>query len=206
MPEIQLHNLEGAVVGNVSLPKSLEGPADEAILWQAVRMYLANKRQGNASTKTRGEIRGGGRKPWKQKHSGRARAGSSRSPLWRKGGVTFGPHPRDHRYELPKALRRRALVESLKVKVTEQAVLAVETLEGIQPKTKALYGFLEKVNADNSALVVVGESSAILARIARNIPKIQVLPASDLNCYDVLHHRRLVITSAGIKQLEGLVK
>ncbi len=205
MAQIDLHNLEGQKIGSVDLPKSLEGPADKALLWQAVRMYLANRRQGTAQTKTRGEVSGGGKKPWAQKHTGRARHGSIRSPIWRKGGVVFGPHPRDHRYHLPEQIRRQALVESLKAKVSDQAVTAVETLEGLQPKTKALGRLLEQLKAERGALVVTDKANALLARISRNIPKVQVKPASDLNCYDVLAHSRLVVTSAGLKQLEGMV-
>src|SRR3989338_8710516 len=103
--EIQLFDLEGKAVGSVQVPAALEGPVNEAVLWQAVRMYLANRREGNAETKTRGQS-GGGRKPWKQKHTGRARAGSTRSPIWRGGGVVFGPHPHDFRYELPANVRK----------------------------------------------------------------------------------------------------
>ncbi len=202
MSEINLHNLEGKVVGSVTLPKTLEGPADRVLLWQAVRMYLANQRQGNADTKRRGEVSGGGKKPWAQKHTGRARHGSIRSPIWRKGGITFGPHPREYRYELPAQVRRRALVESLKAKVTDQAVLAVEDLDKLAPKTKALHQLLEQIKADR-ALLVIDRPSSILARISRNLPRVQVKPASDLNCYDVLSHPRLVVTSAGLKQLEA---
>ena len=205
MSQINVHNLEGKVVGTVMLPKTLEGKIDKAILWQAVRMYLANRRQGTANTKTRGEVRGGGKKPWAQKHTGRARHGSIRSPIWRKGGIVFGPHPREHRYSLPEQLRRRALVESLKVKIADDAILAVETLEGLAPKTKALHQLLGHIKIVGKVLVVIDQPSALLARISRNLENVRVTPASDLNCYDVLNHPRMVFTSAGLKQLETML-
>lgn len=204
MANIQIHDIEGKTVGAAPLPKALEGEVNQAILWQAVRMYLVNQRQGTAQTKTRGQVSGGGKKPWAQKHTGRARAGSIRSPLWRKGGVVFGPHPRDHRYELPAQIRRAALVNSLRAKIQENAVVAVDGLDKIAEKTKAMGQFLRQVKADEGALVVVAKPSALLARICRNIPRVQVKAASDVNCYDVLHHSRVVVTTAGLKQWEGL--
>lgn len=204
MAEVQLYNLEGKAVGSVPVPKGLEGPANEARLWQATRSYLANQRQGNADTKRRGEVRGGGRKPWKQKHTGRARAGSIRSPIWRKGGVVFGPHPRDYGYALPLKVRQAALLDSLKEKFTSQSVAVVETFEGIQPKTKALVGLLKGLGAESGALLVVENASASLARIARNLPDVRVRPTSDLTCYEVLDSRKLVLTAQALKQLEQL--
>ncbi|MBI3614945.1 MAG: 50S ribosomal protein L4 [Candidatus Omnitrophica bacterium] len=205
MPEIDLHNLEGQKIGSLPLPKSLEGPADKAVLWQAVRMYLANQRQGTADTKTRGEVSGGGKKPWAQKHTGRARAGSIRSPLWRGGGIVFGPHPREYRYQLPAQIRRKALVESLKAKVSDQAVKAVESFEQLQPKTKALGRLLQEMKVEKGALLVTDRPSPLLVRISRNLPRVAVKPASDLNCYDVLSHHQMVVTSEGLKQLEARV-
>ncbi|MCM8811922.1 MAG: 50S ribosomal protein L4 [Candidatus Omnitrophica bacterium] len=205
MPSIELHNLEGKVVGELSLPAALEGPVSQDILWQAVRMYLANQREGNADTKTRGEVRGGGKKPWRQKHTGQARHGTIRSPIWRKGGIVFGPHPREYRYSLPAAIRRKALVNSLRVKVSEKAMLAVESFEGLEPKTKSLAQLLKKLRVSGGALLVVDQPNTQLARIARNIPLVSVKPARDLNCYDVLAHPRLVLSAQGLKELEGVV-
>ena len=206
MAEIRLHNLEGQVVGSVPVPKAFEGPADTALLWQAVRNRLANRRQGTADTKTRGEVSGGGKKPWRQKHTGRARAGSIRSPLWRKGGTIFGPHPRDYRYSLPQTLRRKALAAAVQAKVSQEAVMAVETWEGFSPKTKALSQFLKKIQISGGALLVVERSHPTLVRIARNLPKVDVKAVSDLNSYDLLVHPRVVFTQEGWKQLEALVQ
>ena len=204
MASIQIHDIQGKVVGSATLPKALEGEVNKAVLWQAVRMYLANQRQGTAQTKTRGQVSGGGKKPWAQKHTGRARAGSIRSPIWRHGGVVFGPHPREHRYELPAQIRRLALVNSLRAKVQEQAVSAVDGLDKISQKTKAMGQFLHGMKATQGALLVVEKPNALLVRISRNIPKVQVKAVSDVSCYDVLYHRRVLVTTAGLKHWEGL--
>jgi large subunit ribosomal protein L4 len=203
--EIQMFDLEGKAVGSVQVPAALEGPVNEHVLWQAVRMYLANRREGNAETKTRGQVSGGGKKPWKQKHTGRARAGSIRSPIWRKGGVVFGPHPHDFRYELPASVRKVALVNSLRDKVSSQAVAVVKSFEGIAPKTKALAQLLRKLQAEKKALLVVEKPSPELVRISRNLAGVTaVKPASDLNCYDVLSATKLVVTAEAFKSWEAL--
>ena len=205
MDKIQLHDIEGKVVGSVELPSVLEGPVNKALLWQAIRLSLANQREGNAQTKTRGEVRGGGKKPWAQKHTGRARHGTIRSPIWRKGGVVFGPHPREYRYQLPAQMRRSALVESLKAKVNNNAVVALQTFEGLEPKTKALSLLLKRVQAPKGALLVVDRPNSLLARISRNLPRVVVRPAGDLNCYEVLAHPSLVVTTEGLNRLKGLL-
>ncbi|MDO8729620.1 MAG: 50S ribosomal protein L4 [Candidatus Omnitrophota bacterium] len=203
--EIQVVDLEGKVVGSVQVPAALEGPVNEAVLWQAVRMYLANRREGNAETKTRGQVRGGGKKPWKQKHTGRARAGSSRSPIWRGGGVVFGPHPHDFRYELPAGVRKVALVNSLRDKVSSQAVVVLKSFEGIAPKTKVLALLLRKLQAEKKALLVVEKPSPDLVRISRNLTGVMaVKPASDLTCYDVLSATKLVVAAEAFKGWEAL--
>ena len=203
--EIQLFDLEGKRVGSLQVPAALEGPVNEAVLWQAVRMYLANRRQGTAQTKTRGQVRGGGRKPWRQKHTGRARAGSIRSPLWRKGGIVFGPHPREHRYELPASVRKVALVNSLRDKIGGEAVAVIKTFEGLAPKTKALAQLLKKLQAERKVLLVIEKPSAELARISRNLAGVTaVKPASDLTCYDVLLSDKLVVTEGAFKGWEAL--
>ena len=202
--QVTLYSLQGKAVGSVDVPQVLQGPVNRLILWQAVRMYLANRRQGTADTKRRGEVSGGGKKPWRQKHTGRARAGSIRSPLWRKGGVTFGPHPREYRYSLPDRIRREALINSLRAKVIGRELAVVETLEGLNPKTKELAGLLEKMDACCGVLVVVEAPSAMLARISRNLPKVIVRPAADLNCYEVLASPKVVVTGAAWKQMEKI--
>lgn len=203
-PGMELFNLEGKVVGSIPVPKVLEGVVNKAVLWQVVRQRLANERQGNADTKRRGEVRGGGKKPWRQKHSGRARAGTIRSPLWRKGGVVFGPHPREYRYELSQHMKRTALLHSLRAKLSSQEVAIVQGLDGIEPKTRILARLLRQVGAQKKTLVIVDKSAPVLVRISRNIRGVMIRPASDLSCYDVLASHKLVVTAEALKQLEGL--
>ena len=203
-PDLQMVDLEGKVVGSVPVPAVLQGPVNETVLWQAVRMYLANQREGNAETKTRGQVSGGGKKPWRQKHTGRARAGSIRSPLWRKGGIVFGPHKREYRYSLPASVRKTALVNSLRDKFNSQAVAVVSSFDGLAPKTKALAQLLEKLHASEKSLVVVEKASPELLRVSRNIPTVFVRPASDLTCYDVLSSDRMVVTAGAVKVWESL--
>ncbi len=206
MAEFPVHNCEGKRVGAVQIPKALEGPVNADLLWQAVRMYRANQRQGTASAKTRAEVSGGGSKPWRQKHTGRARAGSSRSPIWVKGGVVFGPKPRSYRYSLPQQLRHSALVHSLKDKVASGSLAVLESIKEMPPKTKVLAALLDKLQGSGRILVVVDEPSKILARASRNLREVSVKPASDLNCYDVLAHSKLVMTAPALKQLGGAQK
>ncbi len=203
--QIVLHSKEGRAAGTLPVSQTFGGPVNAAVLWQAVRMYLANQRQGTADTKTRGEVRGGGKKPWRQKHTGRARAGSIRSPLWRKGGIVFGPHPREYRYELPKALRVKALVESLKVRVQAGDLLAVEGLEGGTPKTAQIRELLNKMQLTTKTLVVTDGPDPALARITRNLPDVTVKSVANLNCYDVLRHDKLVVFAGVLARLEGLL-
>ena len=167
-------------------------------------MHLANQRQGTADTKRRGEVRGGGKKPWRQKHTGRARAGSIRSPIWRKGGIVFGPHPREYRYALPEKLRRLALLNSLRDKFSSQAVMVIQGLDGLTPKTKALAGLLRKLQVEKKALLVVERPAPTWNRISRNLYGVEVRPVSDLTCYDVLASDKLVVTAEAFKQLEAL--
>ncbi len=203
-PGMELFNLEGKVVGSIPVPKVLEGVVNKAVLWQVVRQRLANERQGNADTKRRGEVRGGGKKPWRQKHSGRARAGTIRSPLWRKGGIVFGPHPREYRYELSQQMKRTALLHSLRAKLSSQEVAIVQGLDGIEPKTRILARLLRQVGAQKKTLVIVDKSAPVLVRISRNIRGVMIRPTSDLSCYDVLASHKLVVTAEALKQLEGL--
>jgi len=205
MPAIDLFSQEGKNVGTVDLPAALEGKVNKTLLWQAVRMYLANQRQGTHKTKDRGEVSGGGRKPWRQKHTGRARAGSIRSPLFKGGGVVHGPAPRDYSYQLPKTVRRKALLHSLMEKFGRQSLLAVESFDGLEAKTKVLAKVLKGVEVEQGALLVVDKHSPELYRISKNIPKVTVCVAGDLNCYDVLAASQVVFTSESVKQLEKLL-
>ena len=174
---------------------------DSALLHAAVRMQLANRRAGTAATKTRGLISGGGRKPWRQKGTGRARAGSTRSPIWRHGGTIFGPQPRDYSYSINKKAWRRALCLALSDRARAGAIIAVQALELAEPKTKAARAFLDKLGATH-ALVLIGEGEEGFMRAARNLAAHKVLPAQALNVYDVVNYDQLVMSEKTARAIE----
>ena len=175
---------------------------DNSLLHEAVRIQLANRRRGNASTKTKGFISGGGKKPWRQKGTGRARAGSTRSPLWRHGGTIFGPQPRDYSYKMPKKAWRHALCLALSDRAKNGKLVIVESLELAEPKTKAAVAFLAGLGV-NHALIIVGDEDANFLRAARNLAKHKVLPTVGLNVYDVLNYDEIVMTKTAAKAIEA---
>lgn len=196
-------NIQNEKVGEVDLNEALFGlRVDPHLLHAIVRMQRANRRSGNASTKTRAEVRGSSRKPWKQKGTGRARAGSVRSPLWRGGGVTFGPKPRDYSYKLPKKVRRLGLRMALSTRCNEEQLKIVDGFKLEDIKTKKFVSVMKALNIEN-ALVVIPERDENLERSSRNIPGVKVLPANGLNVYDVLLHQHLVLLQPCLEQLEA---
>jgi large subunit ribosomal protein L4 len=172
------------------------------LLHEAVRMQLANRRSGTASTKTKGFISGGGRKPWRQKGTGRARSGSTRSPLWRHGGTIFGPQPRDYSYKMPKRAWRRALCLAVSDRALNGKLMVVESLELAEPKTKQANAALKTLGL-NHALVVIGEDDANFFRAARNLAAHKVLLLAGLNVYDVLYYDELLMTAKTARALEA---
>ncbi len=190
----------GEVKSQVELPDSVFGQQGRpSLLWEAVRMYLANQRQGNAKTKTRGEVSGTGRKPWKQKSTGRARHGSRRSPIFVGGGVNFGPRPRDYGFDLPKKKRRQALRTALSARLAEGGVKVIEDFELSAPKTKELVQVLSGLGLTKSTLLLVGPGGENLNRASRNVPWLAVLPAVQVNTYQVLKYKHVVFTEGGLK-------
>jgi len=185
--------LSGAVFGSI-------GP--ESLLHEAVRMQLARRRAGTAATKTRGLISGGGRKPWRQKGTGRARAGSTRSPLWRHGGTIFGPQPRDYSYKMPKKAWRRALSLALSDRARNGKMVVVEALELPEPKTKHAKAALEALGLAH-ALIVLGDEDQTFYRAARNLAAHKVLRVAGLNVYDVLNYDELLMTAKTARALEA---
>jgi len=181
--------------------KVFDGKINIALLHQVTRMYLANQRQGTHATKTRGEVSGGGQKPWRQKGTGRARAGSNRSPLWRHGGVTFGPKPRDYGYELPKKIKQSAIRSSLNAKVRDQEIILVDKLKINQPKTKEFASILTALKIEGKALVIVAENTEALKRSSRNIPNVLLKPQHEVNAYDLLRFPQVVIEEAAFQTL-----
>jgi large subunit ribosomal protein L4 len=191
------------VVGEISLPAEVfAGPVRRHLLYEAVRMQQANRRGGNAATKTRAFVRGGGKKPWRQKGTGRARAGSTRSPLWRGGAVIFGPQPRDYSYRIPATARKAALRSALAAKAREGKVLVLDKITLEAPKTKLLAKLMADLNV-HSALIVVPQRDDALERAARNLPLVKVLRAEGANVYDVLRYDRLILTPDAVQALNG---
>jgi large subunit ribosomal protein L4 len=204
MPKVAVYNMQGQVVGEMELSEQVfGGPVNEAVLHSAVVMQMAGRRQGTASTKTRAEVRGGGRKPWRQKGTGRARVGSIRSPLWRTGGVTFGPKPRNYGYNLPKKVRRLALRSALSAKVKEGNLLVVDQLSLPEIKTKEMVKVLNALNATPKALVVTADEN--VQKSSRNIPGVLPMAAQGLNVYDLLNHDKLIITKEDVLKVEEVL-
>ncbi|HUF40633.1 MAG TPA: 50S ribosomal protein L4 [Verrucomicrobiae bacterium] len=171
------------------------------LLHQAVVMQLANRRAGSASTKSKGLVRGGGKKPWRQKGTGRARAGSIRSPLWVGGGTVFGPQPRDYSYRMPRTARREALLSALSTKKREDKLIVVDKIELDRPKTKQMVEALAGLKVE-SALIVIPRADANIERAARNLPRVKVLRVEGLNVYDLLRYEHLILTESALKALE----
>ena len=194
-------NLEGKEVGQIRLDGVWEEPINVRLLSQAVAMYRTNLRAGLASTKTRGDVSGGGKKPWKQKHTGRARAGSSRSPLWRHGGSVFGPRPRNMHYRLPQAIRRQALLESLKGKLRDQELVVVDQLIAQAPKTKPFARLAEVFKARQRSVIVLHRPTDALIKSLRNLETFALCNADNLNAFDVLNAHTVLLTKGAFEQI-----
>ena len=206
MPKVALYNTNGEQVGDIELNDSVFGvTVNQSVLHDAVVAYLANQRQGTHDTKTRAEVRGGGRKPWRQKGTGRARHGSTRSPIWKGGGIVFGPHPRDYSIKLPKKVRRLAMKSALSSKVESGNIVVLDLLLLEQPKTKDMVRILNNLKISNKALVVTADKNDNIIRSARNIPGIKPTSASHLNVYDLMAHQTLVITRDAVNRVEEVL-
>jgi len=204
MASVTLYNMEGQGIGDFELDDSVFGVVpNESVVHEAVVMYLASLRRGTVGVKTRAMVSGGGKKPFRQKGSGRARAGSSRSPLWRHGGVAFGPVARSYAYKLPRKKRRLAIKSALSDKVINGNLIVVDELKMDKPSTKTMVSFLGKLGASRKALVVTECGDAVLS--ARNIPGVQAVSAEGINVYNVLNHDMVVISSDQIRKIEGVL-
>ena len=194
MAKLDIIDRSGKTAAQVDLPESLfAGNANDHLIYEAVVNYRANQRQGTAATKTRAAVRGGGKKPWRQKGTGRARVGSIRSPLWKKGGTVFGPQPRDYSYELPKKVRRNALRSALIKKHADQELVVASELDVKEPKTKEALALLKAYKIDSALLVDFAEN-ANLFRAVRNLPQVKAVDVAGLNIYDVLAHKSVVFS------------
>ena len=203
MPTVNEVNFKGEVIGQFELSDSVFGaPVHVPAMHQVVVAHLANCRVGTHDTKDRGDVRGGGKKPWKQKHTGRARAGSSRSPVWVGGGVAHGPHPRDYHQKVNKKVRRLALCSALTLKVQEESMLVLDNFGLDAPKTKLMVAFLDTVKKGKKPLFVLHETNMAVVKSAANIPGAEVLHVDSINVYDLLNHDQLIATPEAVKKLE----
>lgn len=203
MPKVDILKQNGEVAGELELSAELfDIDVNEHAVYTVVKNHLANKRQGTQSAKTRGEVRGGGRKPWRQKGTGRARHGSTRSPIWRKGGVVFAPKPRSYRYTVPKKIRRLAMRSVLTSKFRDQELIVLDVLQMENFSTKAAKEVLKAVKAQKKAYVVVAEHDEKIIRSFKNLPNVATVQAQGMNVYDLLYHDSLIMTKDAVKVAE----
>jgi len=203
MPKITVFNTDGKQVGEMDLRDDIFGiEIKEALLHQAVQVYLANQRQGTRAAKTRSEVRGGGRKPWRQKGTGRARVGTIRSPLWTGGGVVFAPKQRDYSQKLPKKMRRKALLSALSSKVANNEMIVLDKLSFEEPKTKLVVNVLNNLNVGEKALLVLKGKDETVQKSARNIPGVKTTLVNNLNVYEILKYDTLIITKDAVNAVE----
>jgi large subunit ribosomal protein L4 len=203
MPVVKEVNFKGEVIGDFELSDAVFGaPVHVPAMHQVVVAHLATCRVGTHNAKDRGDVRGGGKKPWRQKHTGRARAGSSRSPVWVGGGVAHGPHPRDYHQKVNKKVRRLALCSALTLKVQEESMMVLDRFDMDAPKTKIMLDFLTAIDSGKKPLFVLHETNMAVVKSAANIPGAEVLHVDSINVYDLLNHDRLIATPEAVKKLE----
>ena len=202
MPKVDLLNIEGKKVGDIELAESIFGvEVNTDVMHEVVVNYLANQRQGTGSTKTRSEVTGGGKKPWKQKGTGRARQGSIRAPQWIKGGIALGPKPRSYKYTLNKKVKRLTLKSALSSKVQENEIIVLDSLNFDEIKTKNMAKVLENIKA-NKALIVLADKNLNVQASARNIPNTKTALVNTINTYDILKYGTLVLTKDAVEKIE----
>lgn len=203
MANVTLYKQDGSENGSVELNDAIFAiEPNENVVFDAIIMQRASLRQGTSKVKNRHEVSGGGRKPWRQKGTGRARQGSIRSPQWRGGGIVFGPHPRSYSYKLPKKVRRLALKSVLSAKVNENALVAVDALSFAAPKTADFAKALKNLKADEKTLVVLESGNDNAALSARNLPNVKVVEAEGINVLDIVNAKKLVVTQAALQKIE----
>ena len=203
MPKVALFNVSGEQVGDIELSEQVFGiKPNESVLFDAIVMQRASLRRGTHSVKNRSAVRGGGRKPWKQKGTGRARAGTIRAPQWKGGGVVFGPTPRSYSYKLPKKVRRLALKSALSLKVINDEIIVIDQLQFDAPKTKEMISVLNNLNVTQKTLVVGNDEDLNLYLSARNIPGVKFVKATGINVLDLVGHDKLVITKEAVSIVE----
>ncbi len=203
MPNMKVMDMAGKEVGEISLSDAVFGAeVNGAVLHLAVRSYLANQRQGTQSTKTRSEVSGGGKKPWKQKGTGHARQGSTRSPQWTHGGIALGPKPRSYRFELNKKVKRIALQSAFSAKVADGDMIVVDAINATEYKTKTMVNMLKALGSEKKALVVLEENNAFVTKSFANIPGVKTALVNTLNVYDVLNCDKFIVVKAAAQKME----
>jgi large subunit ribosomal protein L4 len=207
MPKVAVYDITGKQTGELELKDNVFGvEINESVVHQAVVMQLASQRLGTAATKTRGLVRGGGKKPWKQKGTGRARAGSIRSPLWVGGGTAFGPQPRSYAFRMPRKQRRLAIKCALSAKLNSGELLVVDNINFDAPKTKSVVKMLQDFQvADNKALIITGEMLDNVEKSARNIPGVKAIASNGVNVYDLLYHDKIFVTKDAVTRIEEVL-
>ena len=203
MPKIDVYNVEGKKVSDVELKEEIFGiEPNEAIVHSVLVNYLANQRQGTQSTKTRAEVRGGGRKPWRQKGTGRARQGSIRAPQWIKGGIALGPKPRSYKYRVNKKEKQLAIKSLLSSKVLENDLVVVDKFDFKEIKTKQMAVAMKNLKVEDKALVVIPEKNENVQKSTRNLEGVRTSSVATLNVFDLLKHKKLVLTVDAVKKIE----
>ena len=203
MPLAGVYDVDNKKVAEIELSDAVFGaPVNEDAIYEAVRMQMASRRSGTASTKGRSEVSGGGKKPWRQKGTGRARAGHSRSPIWRGGGIVFGPQPRDYSYSVPKKVRKNALISVLSMKVKEEKMTILRDFPMEKISTKAFQKVVERFGL-KKALFVIEQDNAVLMKSSRNIKSVKMIRSEGLNVYDVLKYEHLILLEPSVKKIEG---
>ncbi len=203
MAKVTMLNMAGETVGDIELKDEIFGiEINEFAVHEVIKNYLANQRQGTQSAKTRGEVRGGGRKPFRQKGTGRGRQGSLTSPSHIGGGVVFAPKPRDYRYSVPKKVRRLALKSAFTSKVNDKEIIILDSLSLDAPKTKDMIKILKNINAADKALIVMADKDENVVRSASNIPKVKTALVTTLNTYDIINATSFIVTADAVKKIE----
>jgi len=206
MIALSVHNIKGENVGEVSLKDNIfNTKINKYLVHQAVKRYLANRRRGTASTKNRSEVRGGGAKPWRQKGTGRARAGTNSSPIWVGGGIVFGPTPRDYSFSLPRKMKVAALKSVLSDKLKNKEIIIVDNLILEENKTNKLVEILKNLQAFKKPLIIIEEEDNGIVQAARNIKGTQILSVSKINTYDLINHEKIIITKKALKRIEEVL-
>jgi len=203
MAVADVFDIEKKKVAQVDLNDAVFGAeVNEAIIYDVIKMQLASRRSGTASTKTRSDVRGGGKKPWRQKGTGRARAGTTRSPIWRGGGIVFGPHPRDYSYSIPKKVRKKAIICALSMKLKENKMVILKDFPMEKISTRIFKGVFDLFSL-KKALFVLDDNNEVLLKSSRNIKNVKMIRSEGINVYDILNHEHLILLEPSVKKIEG---